>query len=249
MRSVGIPRDMNLLLGRRQERAFERLYRRHVADVYRYALVVLRDPEDAECATRATFASAYRRLERGERPEKPSTWLLKRAHEVCRWRALLSDQLSEDEVLEDDGPPEGPFDCDRAERAISRQLDARLPRPERRLLRAHLRSCPDCVGFGEAQRKQRAALRSFEHVPLPETLRARARTIRVGVVARGAAVAATALLAAGVLAGGVDPRQWGDDATSIQPADAAPHRGERLFVPPQLAEPRPRNAAKRPPGR
>jgi DNA-directed RNA polymerase specialized sigma24 family protein len=249
MRSGGIPRDMSLLLGRRQERAFERLYRRHVADVYRYALVVLRDPDDAENATRATFASAYRRLERGERPDKPSTWLLRRAHEVCRWRSLHADQHPGVEHIEDDGPREGPFDCDHAERAISRQLDSRLPRPERRLLRAHLRSCPDCVQFAKAQRTQRAALRSFEHEPLPDTLRARARTIRVGVVARGASVAATALLAVGVLAGGVDPRQWGNDATRIQPADAAPHRGERLFIPPQLAESRPTKTAKRPPGR
>ena len=234
MRSGGINRGMSLLLGRRQERAFERLYRRHVADVYRYALVVLRDPDDAECATRATFASAYRGLRRGERPGKPSTWLLKRAHEVCRWRALLADQLSEDELLHDDSPLEGPFDCERAERAISRQLDARLPRPERRLLRAHLRSCPDCVRFVAAQRKHRAALQSFQHVPLPDTLRARARTIRLGVVARGTAVAATALVAVGVLAGDVDPRHWGNDATRIQPADAAPHPGKQLFVPPQL---------------
>jgi DNA-directed RNA polymerase specialized sigma24 family protein len=234
MRSGGIHRGMSLLLGRRQERAYERLYRRHVADVYRYSLVVLRDPEDAECATRATFASAYRRLERGERPDKPSTWLLKRAHEVCRWRALLADQLCEDELLEDDGSLEGVFDCDRAERAISRQLDARIPPPERRLLRAHLHSCHDCAGFEAAQRKQRAALRSFKHVPLPDSLRARAGTIRIGVVARVVAVGATALLAVGVLAGGVDPRQWGDDATRVQPADAAQHREKQLFVPPRL---------------
>jgi DNA-directed RNA polymerase specialized sigma24 family protein len=234
MRSGGIPRDMSLLHGRRQERVFERLYRRHVADVYRYALVVLRDPDDAESATRATFASAYRRLERGERPEKPSTWLLKRAHEVCRWRALLADQLCEDEPLEDDGPLEGPFDCERAERAISRELDARLAPPEARLLRAHLRSCQSCDRFAVAQRKHRAALRSFEHVPLPATLRARARTIRLSIFGRVVAVAAAFLLAVGVLAGDVDPRQWGDDATQIQPADAAPHPGKQLFVPPRL---------------
>jgi hypothetical protein len=225
---------MSLLLGRRQERAFERLYRRHVADVYRYSLVVLRDPDDAECATRATFASAYRRLERGERPDKPSTWLLKTAHEVCRWRALLADQLSEDELLADEGSPEGLFDCGRAERVLSRQLDARIPPSERRLLRAHLRSCPDCVGFETAQRKQRAALRSFKRVPLPDSLRARARTIRVGVVARVVAVGVTALLVFGVLAGGADPRHWGDDATRVQPADAAPQREKQLFVPPRL---------------
>lgn len=239
---------MSLLLGGRQERSFERLYRRHVADVYRYALVVLRDPDDAENATRATFASAYRRLARGERPEKSSTWLLRRAHEVCRWHSLHAE-FAGDEPIEDDGPLEGPFDCDRAERAISRQLDSRLQPPESRLLGVHLRSCPDCVRFEQAQRTQRAALRSFQHSPLPETLRARARTIRVAVVARGVAVAATTLVAIGVLAGGVDPRQWGNDATRIQPADAAPRRAEKLFIPPQLAESRPRKSANRRPGR
>jgi DNA-directed RNA polymerase specialized sigma24 family protein len=248
MRSGGICRDMSLLLGGRQERTFERLYRRHVADVYRYALVVLRDPDDAENATRATFASAYRKLERGERPDRSGTWLLRRAHEVCRWHSLHADQFAGDEPVEHDGPLKGPFDCERAERAISRQLDSRLPRPERRLLRVHLRTCSDCVRFEQAQRTQRAALRSFEHVPLPEALRARARTIRSGVGASGAAVAATTLVAIGVLAGGVDPRQWGNDATRIQPADAAPHRGKKLFIPPQLAEPRPRKPAERPSG-
>src|SRR5438552_16132292 len=33
---------------RRVDRGFERLYRRHVADVYHYALAVLRNPADAE---------------------------------------------------------------------------------------------------------------------------------------------------------------------------------------------------------
>ena len=35
-------------------RGFERLYQRHAADVYRYALAVLRDPDDAEDVTQTT---------------------------------------------------------------------------------------------------------------------------------------------------------------------------------------------------
>src|SRR5918997_2391269 len=67
-------------------RAFERLYRRHVHEVYRYVLAVLRNQADAEDATQATFLSAYRAFMRGEEPEKPRNWLLKIAHNECRQR-------------------------------------------------------------------------------------------------------------------------------------------------------------------
>src|SRR5918998_3251791 len=77
---------MSPLLARRTERAFERLYQRHVGDVYRYALVVLRSPEDAEDVTQTTFLNAYRAYKRGERPQKPLNWLMTIAHNVCRQR-------------------------------------------------------------------------------------------------------------------------------------------------------------------
>jgi RNA polymerase sigma factor (sigma-70 family) len=69
-----------------RDRAFERLYRRHVHDVYRYVLAVLRNQADAEDATQATFLSAFRAFTRGEVPEKPRNWLLKIAHNECRQR-------------------------------------------------------------------------------------------------------------------------------------------------------------------
>jgi RNA polymerase sigma factor (sigma-70 family) len=68
------------------DRAFERLYRRHVHEVYRYVLAVLRNQADAEDATQATFLSAYRAFLRGEEPLKPRNWLLKIAHNECRQR-------------------------------------------------------------------------------------------------------------------------------------------------------------------
>jgi DNA-directed RNA polymerase specialized sigma24 family protein len=71
---------------RRGERAFERLYRRHVADVYRYTLVLLRDPEDAELVTQTTFLNAYGAHRRGERPGNARPWLLALAHDLCRRR-------------------------------------------------------------------------------------------------------------------------------------------------------------------
>ncbi len=68
------------------DRAFERLYRRHVGEVYRYALAMLQHASDAEDVTRATFLNANRAYERGERPEKLQNSLLAIAHNVCRQR-------------------------------------------------------------------------------------------------------------------------------------------------------------------
>jgi RNA polymerase sigma factor (sigma-70 family) len=70
----------------RSDRAFERLYQRHVGDVYRYALVVMRNPSDAEDVTQTTFMNAYRAYSRGERPHTPQNWLITIAHNVCRQR-------------------------------------------------------------------------------------------------------------------------------------------------------------------
>ncbi|MFL5979352.1 MAG: sigma-70 family RNA polymerase sigma factor [Gaiellaceae bacterium] len=73
-----------------RDRAFERLYRRHVHEVYRYVLAVLRNQADAEDATQATFLSAFRAFRRGEEPQKPRNWLLKIAHNECRQRFRAS---------------------------------------------------------------------------------------------------------------------------------------------------------------
>src|ERR671937_2893292 len=70
----------------RSDRAFERLYRRHVGDVYHYALAVMRNQADAEDVTQTTFLNAFRAFERGERPQKPQNWLIAIAHNVCRQR-------------------------------------------------------------------------------------------------------------------------------------------------------------------
>src|SRR5918911_804764 len=97
----------------RTDRAFERMYQRHVGDVYRYALVVLRNPDDAEDVTQTTFLNAYRAFQRGERPRAPQNWLMTIAHNVCRQRFRQSARrpnelpLEEDVadvVPEDDGP-------------------------------------------------------------------------------------------------------------------------------------------------
>jgi RNA polymerase sigma factor (sigma-70 family) len=70
----------------RVDRAFERLYRKHVHAVYRYCLAVLHNQADAEDVTQITFLSAYRAFQRGERPERAHNWLIKIAHNACRQR-------------------------------------------------------------------------------------------------------------------------------------------------------------------
>jgi RNA polymerase sigma factor (sigma-70 family) len=68
------------------DRSFERLYRRHVDDVYRYALAVLANRSDAEDVTQTTFLNAYRSYQSGTLPAKPLNWLISIAHNVCRQR-------------------------------------------------------------------------------------------------------------------------------------------------------------------
>ena len=90
------------------------MYRRHVGDVYRYALVVLRNPADAEDVTQTTFMNAYRAFQRGERPRTAQNWLISIAHNVCRQRFRqsarrpeevgFSEEIGDGIVEEEQGP-------------------------------------------------------------------------------------------------------------------------------------------------
>jgi RNA polymerase sigma-70 factor (ECF subfamily) len=87
----------------RPDRAFERMYQKHVGDVYRYALAVMRNPADAEDVTQTTFLNAYRSyVEKGNRPEKPQNWLIAIAHNVCRQRFRQSARRPSEVSFEDD---------------------------------------------------------------------------------------------------------------------------------------------------
>jgi RNA polymerase sigma factor (sigma-70 family) len=109
----------------RHDRAFERLYKRHVHEVYRYVLAVLRNPADAEDATQATFLNAYRAFIRGEEPLKPRNWLLKIAHNECRQRFRASSRR----------PKEVEWD----ERAAAPEIDESVPTADEiRTALAHL---------------------------------------------------------------------------------------------------------------
>jgi RNA polymerase sigma factor (sigma-70 family) len=95
---------MTPLLAQRQraDRAFERIYRRHVGDVYRYTLAVMRNEQDAEDVTQTTFMNAYRAFQRGERPAKAQNWLIAIAHNVCRQRFRQSARRPLEVSFDDD---------------------------------------------------------------------------------------------------------------------------------------------------
>jgi len=84
------------------DRTFERIYRRHAVDVYRYAFAVLRNQADAEDVTQTTFMNAYRALERGETPKAPHNWLIAIAHNVCRQRFRQASRRPLEVGLDDD---------------------------------------------------------------------------------------------------------------------------------------------------
>jgi RNA polymerase sigma factor (sigma-70 family) len=70
----------------------DRLYRRHSAEVLRYALLVLRSRTDAEDITQTVFMRALRAIERGEKVRTPRNWLIKITHNECR-RLLASRKV------------------------------------------------------------------------------------------------------------------------------------------------------------
>jgi len=97
----------------RAARELEELYRAHAAEVYRYVYAVLGDKADAEDVTQTTFVNALRALERGDRPRKPTNWLITIAHNIVRqrWRQQqarpreveLDREVAQFEA-DDDGP-------------------------------------------------------------------------------------------------------------------------------------------------
>jgi RNA polymerase sigma factor (sigma-70 family) len=102
---------------RRSDRVFERMYRKHVLDVYRYALAVLRCPEDAEDVAQTTFLNAYRAFKDGEVPRGQRQWLMSIVHEICRNRAQRDAARADQVELDDNAialvPDEvGPTDQD-----------------------------------------------------------------------------------------------------------------------------------------
>jgi RNA polymerase sigma factor (sigma-70 family) len=97
-------------------RAVDDLYRRHGAEVYRYALAVLGSHPDAEDVTQTTFLNAYRAIEQGVHPRKPANWLLtiasnaikqKFRQESSRPRQVVLDAELADASADGEGPTMG----------------------------------------------------------------------------------------------------------------------------------------------
>ena len=63
------------------------LFDEHSRMVYGLCRTLLRDPDDADDATQATFLSAYRSLRGGTVPLEPAAWLATIARNECRARA------------------------------------------------------------------------------------------------------------------------------------------------------------------
>ena len=224
--------------GHLASREIDDLYRAHVGEVYRYAFAVLGNHADAEDVTQTTFLNAYRALEQGVRPRKPSNWLLTIAsngikqrfrQEQSRPRQVeLDDQIADGMTEDDESPSVGELltalskippqqrqaivlrefegrsygeiaeilgvttsaletllfrarrslaeelqhqlTCTEAQLAVSKSVDDRLGRKERRRLRDHLAECPDCARFARLQQRHRSALRGLALVPIPLSL-------------------------------------------------------------------------------
>src|SRR4249919_2715174 len=245
--------------GHLASREIDGLYRRHGGEVYRYAYAVLGNHADAEDVTQTTFLNAYRALEQGVRPRKPSNWLLTIAsnaikqrfrQDLARPRQVELDERLAGTEADDEGPSVGELltalskippqqrqaivlrefegrsyaeiaeilgvttsaletllfrarrslaeelehrlTCTEAQLAVSRSVDDRLGRKERRRLRDHLVECPDCASFARSQQRHRSALRGLLLIPIPLSF-----TMFKGLEGAGTATAAALPVGAG----------------------------------------------------
>ena len=193
-----------------RDQAFETLYRRHVKDVYHYALALLRNPADAEDVTQTTFLNAYRAYKRGDEILKPQNWLIKIAHNVARTRYArasrrvmevpLEEHIDQLAVPEEEKPNvEGvlralgrlPFNQRAA--LLMRELEGRSYAEIADTLGVSVSAVETLIFRGRRSLRLRAsALRALAAVPLPSSL---TRLFEgSGVVAGGGALAGSGLL-------------------------------------------------------
>jgi RNA polymerase sigma factor (sigma-70 family) len=82
------------------EQSFERLYRQHRADVYRFVLRDTGNREEAEDVTQTAFLNAYNAFIRSGPPEKPKAWLFAIAENVKRRRYRTQSRRPAETPLE-----------------------------------------------------------------------------------------------------------------------------------------------------
>jgi len=141
---------------------------------------------------------------------------------------------------------EGAIACGAAERALSLELDGRLPASERPQLRAHLRACVDCRRLARSTRARRGALRTLLPLPLSTSF-GEGGAVAVGgaVAGTGVVLKAAAVVTAGAISAGVglqgaaatkEPARASDRAAAVaaQPARvaAAARTGTNTASPP-----------------
>jgi RNA polymerase sigma factor (sigma-70 family) len=255
-----------------RDRAFEALYRRHVADVYRYALALLRNPADAEDVTQTTFLNAYRALKRGEEVAKPHHWLIKIAHNVARSRHAREGRRVKEVPLDDHVDRLAIPDVQKPDVRIVLDALGRLPLNQRAaLVMRELEGrtygeISETLGVSvpavetlifRARRSLRlkaSAIRALALVPVPPSL---AGLLDAGAIVGGGGAAAGAgllgkvllALLVGVAAGTLGPER-GDRAVAARPASpsaAALAPGTALLDRPVLlsrTDRRPRRAAR-----
>jgi RNA polymerase sigma-70 factor (ECF subfamily) len=207
------------------DRAFESFYRKHVAEVYQYALAVLTNPADAEDVTQQTFLNAYRAWQRGERPEVAHNWLIKIAHNVCRMRWRQAGRRPQEVPLENVREPvtidEDRPDVENVLRALQtlpfnqraalvmREVEGRTYNEIAEILGTTVPSV-EALLFRARRRLQakRKALGVLTTVPLPGSLSSffgggGAAAVGGAVVGADVALKAAAVVATGIVAGGV----------------------------------------------
>ena len=99
--------------GHLASREIDDLYRAHGGEVYRYAFAVLGNHADAEDVTQTTFLNAYRALEQGVRPRKPSNWLLTIASNAIKQRFRQEQARPRQVELDERIPHASPSDDER----------------------------------------------------------------------------------------------------------------------------------------
>jgi RNA polymerase sigma factor (sigma-70 family) len=237
-------------VARARARAFEVLYRRHVQDVYRYTLAILRNPADAEDVTQTTFMNAYRAYMAGTVPLKPQNWLIKIAHNAARTRHAraarrvrevpLEDHLEQLAVPEEDKPDVrevldalGRLPLNQRAALVMRELEGRsyaeiadtlavsVPAVETLIFRAR-----------RSLRVNASAVRVLGVVPLPSSL---SQLFNAGGIVAGGGTAvgsgfllkAAVAVVAGVVATGVGGDHQRRPGAAVQPAWGGAN-GQRL---------------------
>jgi RNA polymerase sigma-70 factor (ECF subfamily) len=98
-----LPMTPSQLRERRQ--SFDRLYRRHRAEIFRAALRATGDRDEAEEVTQSAFLDAYRAWDAGTSPREPRAWLFAIAENTRRrryWSRLARPQaVALDEVADE----------------------------------------------------------------------------------------------------------------------------------------------------